>query len=212
LPCDDKDSNKMTGPSGAAAKRRVLVVEDEMLIGMLLEDMLTDLGHEVVAIVPRLKDAMAAVDRETYDLAILDVHLHGESAFPVADVLIAKGIPFVFATGYGERGLPENYRGRPVLQKPFAKGRPGARAPEAVPVKTQRLSYLARLCRAFDFCVPAAGRACLRRPMSFHGSRRRRASRFGRFSTVKRVRDFLRAELFPGQGRGHRRAGRARVE
>src|SRR5437764_3679615 len=114
-------SNKMTGPSGAAGKHRVLVVEDEMLIGMLLEDMLTDLGHEVAAVVPRLKDAMAAIDRETYDLAILDVHLHGESAFPVAEALIAKGTPFVFATGYGERGLPENYRGRPVLQKPFAK-------------------------------------------------------------------------------------------
>ena len=104
-----------------APARRVLVVEDEMLIGMLLEDMLTDLGHEVAAIVPRLKDALAAVERETYDLAVLDVHLHGESAFPVADALIAKGVPFVFATGYGERGLPENYRGRPVLQKPFAK-------------------------------------------------------------------------------------------
>ena len=121
FPATTEDSNKMTGPSGAAAKHRVLVVEDEMLIGMLLEDMLTDLGHEVAAIVPRLKEAMAAVDRETYDLAILDVHLHGESAFPVAEALIVKGIPFVFATGYGERGLPENYRGRPVLQKPFAK-------------------------------------------------------------------------------------------
>jgi CheY-like chemotaxis protein len=121
FPATTEDSNKMTGPSGAAAKHRVLVVEDEMLIGMLLEDMLTDLGHEVAAIIPRLKEAMAAVDRETYDLAILDVHLHGESAFPVAEALIAKGTPFVFATGYGERGLPENYRGRPVLQKPFAK-------------------------------------------------------------------------------------------
>jgi CheY-like chemotaxis protein len=116
-----EDFNKMTGPTGAAAKRRVLVVEDEMLIGMLLEDMLSDLGHEVAAIVPRLKEALAAVDRETYDMAILDVHLHGESAFPVAEALIAKGTPFVFATGYGERGLPENFRGRPVLQKPFAK-------------------------------------------------------------------------------------------
>jgi len=114
-----ENSSQMTGQS--AAKRRILVVEDEMLIGMLLEDMLTDLGHEVAAIVPRLKDALAAVERETYDLAVLDVHLHGESAFPVADALIAKGVPFVFATGYGERGLPENYRGRPVLQKPFAK-------------------------------------------------------------------------------------------
>jgi CheY-like chemotaxis protein len=116
-----EDPSKMSGPSPVTAKRRVLVVEDEMLIGMLLEDMLMDLGHEVAAIVPRLKDAMAAVERETYDLAVLDVHLHGESAFPVADALIAKGIPFVFATGYGERGLPESYRGRPVLQKPFAK-------------------------------------------------------------------------------------------
>jgi CheY-like chemotaxis protein len=116
-----ENPSNMTGQSPAAAKRRVLVVEDEMLIGMLLEDMLTDLGHEVAAIVPRLKEALAAVERETYDLAVLDVHLHGESAFPVAEALIAKGIPFVFATGYGERGLPENYRGRPVLQKPFAK-------------------------------------------------------------------------------------------
>ncbi len=114
-----ENTSKMTGQ--APAKRRVLVVEDEMLIGMLLEDMLTDLGHEVAAIVPRLKDALAAVERESYDLAILDVHLHGESAFPVAEALIAKGVPFVFATGYGERGLPETYRGRPVLQKPFAK-------------------------------------------------------------------------------------------
>src|SRR4029079_9346896 len=113
--------SNMTRQSPAPAKRRVLVVEDEMLIGMLLEDMLTDIGHEVAAIVPRLKEAMVAVERETYDMAVLDVHLHGESAFPVAEALTAKGIPFVFATGYGERWLPENYRGRPVLQKPFAK-------------------------------------------------------------------------------------------
>jgi CheY-like chemotaxis protein len=111
----------MTEASPASVKRRVLVVEDEMLIGMLLEDMLTDMGHEVAAVVPRLKDALAAVNRESFDLAVLDVHLHGESAFPVADALIAKGVPFIFATGYGERGLPESYRGRPVLQKPFAR-------------------------------------------------------------------------------------------
>ena len=116
-----ENPSNMTAQSSVTAKRRVLVVEDEMLIGMLLEDMLTDIGHEVAAIVPRLKEAMVAVERETYDMAVLDVHLHGESAFPVAEALIAKGVPFVFATGYGERGLPEAYRGRPVLQKPFAK-------------------------------------------------------------------------------------------
>ena len=121
LAASQEDSSDMTGSSSATAKRRILVVEDEMLIGMLLEDMLMDLGHDVAAIVPRLKDALVAVEKETYDLAILDVHLHGESAFPVAEALIGKGVPFVFATGYGERGLPETYRGRPVLQKPFAK-------------------------------------------------------------------------------------------
>jgi len=115
-----QDPPNMTGPAPNADKR-VLVVEDEMLIGMLLEDMLTDIGHHVVAVVPRLKDALAAVEKETFDLAILDVHLHGEAAFPVADALIARNIPFVFATGYGERGLPDAYRERPVLQKPFAK-------------------------------------------------------------------------------------------
>jgi CheY-like chemotaxis protein len=116
-----EDESGMTGAATDGAKHRVLIVEDEMLIGMLLEDMLVDLGHEVAAVVPRLKDAMAAVEREAFDLAILDVHLHGESAFPVAELLIGKSLPFVFATGYGERGLPEAYRGRPVLQKPFAR-------------------------------------------------------------------------------------------
>ena len=81
----------MTDAAPNVAKR-VLVVEDEMLIGMLLEDMLADLGHTVCAVVPRLKDALVAVEKETFDLAILDVHLHGESAFPVADALKTRGI------------------------------------------------------------------------------------------------------------------------
>jgi two-component SAPR family response regulator len=122
VPGHETDGQIMTGPiPGITAKRRILVVEDEMLIGMLLEDMLIDIGHEVAAIVPRLKDALVAVEKENFDLAVLDVHLHGESAFPVAEALIAKGKPFIFATGYGERGLPENFRNRPVLQKPFAR-------------------------------------------------------------------------------------------
>ena len=105
----------------AAASRRVLVVEDEMLIGMLLEDMLAEMGHVVVAVISRVNDALAAVQREAFDVAILDVHLNGQPVFPVAEALIERGIPFVFATGYGERGLPEQYRSRPILQKPFAK-------------------------------------------------------------------------------------------
>lgn len=113
----------MTEPTSdvVAKQRRILVVEDEMLIGMLLEDMLVDMGHVVVAVVPRVNEALAAVEREAFDIAILDVHLNGQAVYPVAESLISRGIPFVFATGYGERGLPEQYRGRPILQKPFSK-------------------------------------------------------------------------------------------
>jgi CheY-like chemotaxis protein len=113
----------MNSPSqGAGARsRRVLVVEDEMLIGMLLEDMLVDLGHVVVGIVARVDEALAAVKRDDFDVAILDVHLNVQSVFPVDEVLAGRGTPFVFATGYGERGLPEQYRDRPILQKPFAR-------------------------------------------------------------------------------------------
>ena len=107
-------------PSATPVSRRVLVVEDEMLIGMLLEDMLADLGHQVVAVVPRVNEALALVQREAFDLAILDVHVNGQPVFPVADSLVERGIPFVFATGYGERGLPEHYRDRPSMQMPFA--------------------------------------------------------------------------------------------
>ena len=68
-----------------ATGRRIIVVEDEMLIAMLLEDMLADLGHQVVAVVPRVNDALVAVEKETFDFAILDVHLSGQPVFPVAD-------------------------------------------------------------------------------------------------------------------------------
>lgn len=111
----------MTNSATEGAGRRIVIVEDEMLIGMLLEDMLADLGHQVVAVVPRVREALSAVETQTFDFAILDVHLSGQPVFPVADVLIERGIPFVFATGYGERGLPEAYRGQRILQKPFSK-------------------------------------------------------------------------------------------
>src|SRR5262249_23758110 len=116
-----RDHSMVEAADSAAGERRVLVVEDEMLIGMLLEDMLGDLGVKVVGVIPRVNDALAAAQREAFDFAILDVHLNGQAVFPVADLLIERGIPFVFATGYGERGLPEKYRERPILQKPFAK-------------------------------------------------------------------------------------------
>ena len=103
----------------ATPARRILVVEDELMIRMLLEDMLGELGYTVAAEAGRLEDALAAAQSADIDVAILDVNLNGQPILPVADALAARGTPFVFATGYGERGLPEPYRDRPTLKKPF---------------------------------------------------------------------------------------------
>lgn len=98
---------------------RVLVVEDEMMVAMLIEDMLSDLGCTVVGPASRLEDAMDIARSTDIDCAVLDVNLGGQSIFPLADMLRAKGAPFAFATGYGDAGLREVDRGSPVLQKPF---------------------------------------------------------------------------------------------
>jgi CheY-like chemotaxis protein len=100
---------------------RVLVVEDEAAISLLLEDMLLDFGCEVIGPAARLAAALDAVERETVDLAILDVNVAGEPIYPVAEALAQRQIPFVFSTGYGSAGIKDAYRDRPVLQKPFAQ-------------------------------------------------------------------------------------------
>jgi CheY-like chemotaxis protein len=98
---------------------RVLVVEDEMMVSMLIEDMLEDLGCKVVGPASRLDEALALAGEAELDCAVLDVNLGGQSIFPLADFLRAKGAPFAFATGYGDAGLRDVDKGSPVLQKPF---------------------------------------------------------------------------------------------
>jgi DNA-binding response OmpR family regulator len=100
---------------------RVLVVEDEAAISLLLEDMLLDFGCEVIGPAARLSAALDVVGRESIDLAILDVNVAGEPIYPVAEALAQQGVPFVFSTGYGSAGIKDVYRDRPVLQKPFAQ-------------------------------------------------------------------------------------------
>ena len=109
----------MTQARPATRGKRILVVEDELMIRMLLEDMLGELGYTIAAEAARIDEALQAAKNADFDLAILDVNLNGEPISPVADALVARGMPFVFATGYGEQGLPETYRGRPTLKKPF---------------------------------------------------------------------------------------------
>jgi len=101
---------------------RVLVVEDEMMVSMLIEDMLGDMGCVVVGPASRLDEAIALAELGELDCAVLDVNLGGQPIFPLADILRAKGHPFAFATGYGDAGLRDVDKGCMVLQKPFREG------------------------------------------------------------------------------------------
>lgn len=99
---------------------RVLIVEDESLIAMQLEDMLSDLGCEVVGPAMRLSVALKILDDgEAIDVAVLDVNLGGDTVFPAAERLRALKVPLVFATGYGRQGVPEDWHEFPILQKPY---------------------------------------------------------------------------------------------
>jgi CheY-like chemotaxis protein len=112
--------SKSQQEAGATAPLQVLVVEDEMVVAMLIEDMVIELGYQVSGIATQVADAIALVERDSFDLAILDVNLNGREVFPLADILEERGVPFMFATAYGQRGIPERYRGSPVVQKPFS--------------------------------------------------------------------------------------------
>lgn len=105
--------------SEAGAPLRVLIVEDEALVAMLIEDVLIDLGHSIAGVGGRLAEAMRLAENAEIDLAILDLNLNGERTYPIAQALRARGVPFVFATGYGAAGVDEQWRHVPILQKPF---------------------------------------------------------------------------------------------
>ncbi len=98
---------------------RVLLVEDEAMVALLLEDMLADMGCTVAGVASRLDGALAAARTLDYDVAILDVNLDGSDTYPVADAVAGRALPSVFVTGYGPADLREGYRHVPVLAKPF---------------------------------------------------------------------------------------------
>ena len=98
---------------------RVLVVEDEYFVAILIEEILESAGCVVMGPIPRLLEALDAVDHEDYDVAVLDVNLAGERIDPVADALSERNVPFLFVTGYGASALPGEYAERPLLHKPF---------------------------------------------------------------------------------------------
>ena len=103
------------------AAKRVLIVEDEVLVLIHLEDLMNDLGHEVVGQALRIDTAMALARESAIDFAVLDINVAGTKSFCVADILRERGIPFAFATGYGIDGVMEGYRDVPTLQKPYSQ-------------------------------------------------------------------------------------------
>ena len=114
---------------------KVLLVEDEAMIAMMVEDLLSDLGCQVIGTAGGLAQAFALAERETFDCAILDVNLGGERVDPFVDLLKARGAPFIFATGYGVAGVREEDRAWPVLLKPINGRRLGEALGRVVPAR-----------------------------------------------------------------------------
>lgn len=104
------------------AGKRFLIVEDEMLVLMNTEDMLADLGCTSVSAAATVGEALALIDDQHFDAAMVDMNLDGDETGPVADALAARGVPFMFATGYGSRGRTDRHGDRPLLKKPFQIG------------------------------------------------------------------------------------------
>ena len=98
----------------------VLLVEDEVMIRMMLADMLEELGHRVAAEAGELQQALGLARSASFDLAILDINLDGVTSFPVADAVVERRLPLIFASGYSTGVLPANYSHAPRLQKPFS--------------------------------------------------------------------------------------------
>ncbi|MGK6317757.1 response regulator [Neorhizobium sp. DT-125] len=99
---------------------RVLIVEDEGLVALMIEDMLQGIGCEVVASVSRLSEGRTIATTVQVDLAVLDVNLAGQPSFPIAEILHKRQIPFIFSTGYGTDGLPREFGSHPTIGKPFS--------------------------------------------------------------------------------------------
>jgi CheY-like chemotaxis protein len=99
--------------------RSVFLVEDEALIRMMIVEMLEDLGHRVVAEAGSIKTAEPLARTSEFDLAVFDINIAGFNISPIAEIVAARSLPFVFVSGYGPAGRPVLFADRPILRKPF---------------------------------------------------------------------------------------------
>jgi CheY-like chemotaxis protein len=116
---DSSTKSPARGAEQALAGRRILVVEDSPVVGPFTADVLADLGCEVVGPAPNMAAARELADAATFDAALMDVHIRGERVFPLCEMLDARGIPFLFTSGYADWHMPEKWDDRPRLQKPY---------------------------------------------------------------------------------------------
>jgi PAS domain S-box-containing protein len=111
------DGARPQSPSG----QRVLLVEDEALVAMMIQDWLTEAGHSVIGPISRASEALQAATEADYDAAILDINLGDGMAYPVADIVAKRGVPFVFVTGYEADTIDDRFTHVPILQKPIER-------------------------------------------------------------------------------------------
>ncbi len=122
-----------------AGPRRVLIVEDEALIAMYVEDVVSRFGYSVAGVVNNVEEALAFIETHEIEIAVLDINLRGKLVFPFADALMKRNIPFVFASSYGEGGIPARYRVGPIVQKPFAPNDLGCALAKGIRQKPQTI-------------------------------------------------------------------------
>ena len=99
--------------------KKILVVEDSPVVGPFTADLLTELDCEVVGPAPNMAAARELIEQGVFDAALMDVHIRGERVFPLCEALEARGVPFILTSGYADWTMPEKWRDRPRLQKPY---------------------------------------------------------------------------------------------
>jgi CheY-like chemotaxis protein len=119
-----RGSSTKTSPKApvSLAGRRILIVEDSPVVGPFTADLLHELGCEVVGPAPNMAAARELIESEMLDAALMDVHIRGERVFPLCEALAARDVPFILTSGYADWNMPEKWRDRPRLQKPYTLG------------------------------------------------------------------------------------------
>ncbi len=122
------------------APRRILIVEDSPVVAPFTADLLRELGYEVVGPAPNMAVARELTESETFDAAVMDVHIRGERVFPLCELLEAKGVPFLLTSGYADWQTPDKWEDRPRLQKPYTIDQMGQALAQLVGAEDQSAS------------------------------------------------------------------------